>query len=84
VDEHHLRDVGPLVHGARLSRDARSQKEFTLYDEGEGRFSVTAEYNTALGLINTLIRKPAETKNQNVLLSELVTTSKELLAEIEQ
>ncbi|KAK4447380.1 hypothetical protein QBC34DRAFT_496242 [Podospora aff. communis PSN243] len=60
------------------------KKEFTLYDEGEGRFSVTTEENTALALINALTKKPAETKNWNVLLSELVTTPKELLAEIER
>ncbi|KAK0648472.1 hypothetical protein B0T16DRAFT_506765 [Cercophora newfieldiana] len=60
------------------------QKEFTLYDEGEGRFSVTTEENTALGLVRSLVQKPAETKNQNVLLSEFVTTQKQLLAEIER
>ncbi|KAK0610825.1 hypothetical protein B0T14DRAFT_529159 [Immersiella caudata] len=60
------------------------KKEFTFFDEGEGLFSVTTEENTALGLINALIEKPEETKNQNVLLSELVITQRELLTEIER
>jgi len=60
------------------------KNEVTFWDKGEGRFSVTTEENTALGLVNALIKIPADTKNTNVLLSEFITTPKELMAEIER
>ncbi|KAK4113031.1 NAD(P)-binding protein [Canariomyces notabilis] len=59
-------------------------KKFEMWDEGEGRFSVTTEENTALAVVNALVKIPEETKNTNVMISEMVVTQKELLAEIER
>jgi hypothetical protein len=59
-------------------------KRFVFWDDGDGYFSCTTEENTALGLINALIKTPDETKNRNVFLSDFAVTQKELLAEIEK
>ncbi|KAI6093008.1 NmrA-like family protein [Hypoxylon rubiginosum] len=57
--------------------------KFVFWDDGEGYFSCTTEENTAAGLINAL-KRPQETKNQNVFLSDFAVTQKELLASIEK
>jgi nucleoside-diphosphate-sugar epimerase len=60
------------------------EHRFTLWDEGEGRFSVTTEENTALALVLALTQFPTETRNRNVLLSEFSVSQRELLAELER
>ncbi|XXG98003.1 hypothetical protein Hte_004319 [Hypoxylon texense] len=57
--------------------------KFVFWDDGDGYFSCTTEENTAAGLIKAL-KKPDETKNVAVFLSDFAITQKQLLAAIEK
>ncbi|KAK9423300.1 putative NmrA-like family protein [Seiridium unicorne] len=59
------------------------ERRFVFWDDGEGLFSCTTEENTALGLIEAL-KKPAETKNTNIFLSDFAVSQKQLLKVIER
>ncbi|KAK4119251.1 NAD(P)-binding protein [Parathielavia appendiculata] len=60
------------------------ERKVELWDDGEGRFSVMTEENTALAVVRGLVAFPAETRNRNVLVEEFVTTQRELVGEIER
>ena len=68
--------------GMRVKGEGK--KEMTLWDGGEGRFSVTTEENTARAVVNSLVEAPEETKNRNVLVQDFIATQREVLREIER
>lgn len=59
------------------------ERKFIFWDDGDGYFSCTTEENTAAGLFRAL-KKPEETKNMTVFLSDFAITQKQLLAAIEK
>ncbi|KAF7534133.1 hypothetical protein G7054_g6477 [Neopestalotiopsis clavispora] len=60
-----------------------AERKFVFWDNGEGLFSCTTEENTAAGLIEAL-KRPEETKNTNVYLSDFAISQKQLLEAIER
>lgn len=60
------------------------ERRFVFWDDGEGLFSCTTEENTALGLVNALVREPEATRNRNVFVSDFAISQRQLLAEIER
>ncbi|KAI0141501.1 NmrA-like family protein [Pestalotiopsis sp. NC0098] len=60
-----------------------SEQRFVFWDDGEGVFSSTTEENTAAGLVEAL-KRPEETKNTNILLSDFAVSQKQLLEAIER
>ncbi|KAF3020165.1 hypothetical protein E8E14_009809 [Neopestalotiopsis sp. 37M] len=60
-----------------------AERRFVFWDDGEGLFSCTTEENTAAGLIEAL-KRPEETKNTNVYLSDFAISQKQLLEAIER
>ncbi|KAK4159546.1 hypothetical protein QBC43DRAFT_327062 [Cladorrhinum sp. PSN259] len=59
-------------------------KSVKYWDDGEGRFSISTEESTALAVVRAVTTHWDETRNRNVFLSEVVTSQKELVAEIEK
>ncbi|KAH8647170.1 hypothetical protein BX600DRAFT_484505 [Xylariales sp. PMI_506] len=60
-----------------------SDRRFVFWDDGEGLFSCTTEENTAAGLIAAL-KRPEETRNTNIFLSDFAVSQKALLEAIER
>jgi nucleoside-diphosphate-sugar epimerase len=60
-----------------------AERKFVFWDNGERLFSCTTEENTAAGLIEAL-KRPEETKNTNVYLSDFAISQKQLLEAIER
>ncbi|KAF2968992.1 hypothetical protein GQX73_g4561 [Xylaria multiplex] len=59
------------------------EQRFVFWDDGTGYFSCTTEENTVAGLLQAL-KRPEETKNKNVFLSDFAITQKQLLDAIER
>ncbi|KAI1406845.1 NmrA-like family protein [Hypoxylon sp. FL1857] len=59
------------------------ERKFTFWDDGDRYFSCTTEENTAAALVRAL-KKPEETKNKCLFLSDFAITQKQLLAAIER
>ncbi|ETS85257.1 hypothetical protein PFICI_03282 [Pestalotiopsis fici W106-1] len=60
-----------------------AERRFVFWDDGDGFFSCTTEENTAAGLIEAL-KRPGETKNNNIFLSDFAISQKQLLEVIEK
>ncbi|KAK4466016.1 hypothetical protein QBC42DRAFT_330574 [Cladorrhinum samala] len=66
-----------------LGLDVKNKK-VKYWDDGEGRFSITTEENTAAAVVRAVTTHWDETRNRNVFLSDVVTSQREIVDEIER
>lgn len=66
-----------------LGLDVENRK-VKYWDDGEGRFSITTEENTASAVVKAVSTHWEETRNRNVFLSDVVTSQREIVEEIER
>jgi hypothetical protein len=58
-------------------------RKAALYDSGTSRFAVTTSNNTALAVVEALL-KPEESKNKQVFLSDFTTTPRAIISALEK
>ncbi|KAK3995210.1 hypothetical protein QBC44DRAFT_320685 [Cladorrhinum sp. PSN332] len=66
-----------------LGIDVKGRKA-KYWDDGEGRFSINTEESTALAVARAVTTHWEETRNRNVFLSEVVTSQRDLVEEVER
>ncbi|KAF2272028.1 NAD(P)-binding protein [Westerdykella ornata] len=74
--------LNPAKSGNFLGIDVKNCKA-TVWDSGDSKFSITTSSNTGLAVVRALL-KPAETANQQIFLTDFVTSSNEIISSLEK
>ncbi|KAF2008013.1 NAD(P)-binding protein [Amniculicola lignicola CBS 123094] len=74
--------LNPVKSGNFLDIDVKNRRA-TIWDSGSSRFTITTSGNTGMA-ISKILLNPTLTANKQIFLSDFVSTSREIVAELEK